>query len=368
MTEPASGSRMRTPSEAVETARQSIVTVRVPMWLDALGRGSWLVLGLVLLTGVTLLLLGVVSSVLIPLVAAGVIAAVAVPLVDLLEHWHVRRWLGGALTLLLALAIVVAVTVLVLKGIADQSQAIAAQASAAYSQATGAEPANDSSGQLPGAVRSTVQVLVSGVLIGTLGSAVGFVVGTVMGIFILLFLLTDWARIIDWTGHHVGLPSPVGARMVDNAVHAFRAYARGLTIIGVANAVVVGLGALLFGVPLVGTIAILTFISSYVPYLGAFVSGAFAVVIAYGAGGLRLALIMLAVVLLAQSTLQNLLEPKAFGSQLRLHPLVVLLAVSAGTILLGAFGAILAAPLTSVALQTVGDLRRSGWLGRDEES
>ena len=90
--------------------------------------------------------------------------------------------------------------------------------------------------------------------------------------------------------------------------------------------------------------------------------------IAYGAAGLRLALIMLGVVLLAQSTLQNLLEPKAFGSQLRLHPLVVLLAVSAGTILLGAFGAILVAPLTSVALQTVGDLRRSGWLGRVEES
>lgn len=75
-------------------------------------------------------------------------------------------------------------------------------------------------------MRSILQVLVSGALIGTLGSAVGFVVGTVMGIFILLFLLTDWARIIDWTGHHVGLPSPVGARMVDNAVHAFRAYAR----------------------------------------------------------------------------------------------------------------------------------------------
>ena len=72
---------------------------------------------------------------------------------------------------------------------------------------------------------------------------------------------------------------------------------------------------------------------------------------------------MLAVVLLAQNTLQNLLEPKAFGSQVRLRPLVVLPAVSAGTILLGVFGAILAAPLTSVALRTIADLRKYGWFG-----
>ena len=71
-----------------------------------------------------------------------------------------------------------------------------------------------------------------------------------MGVFILLFLLTDWDRII-----------------------------------GVANAMVVGVGALVLGVPLAGTIAIVTCLGGYVPYLGAFVSGAFAVVIAYGAGG-----------------------------------------------------------------------------------
>jgi predicted PurR-regulated permease PerM len=196
----------------------------------------------------------------------------------------------------------------------------------------------------------------------------GVLVGTVMGIFILLFLLTDFSRIVEWTGEHVGLPAPIGARMVDNAITAFRAYARGLTIIGVANGLVVGVGALVFGVPLAGTIAIVTFIGSYVPYLGAFVSGAFAVVIAYGAGGLRLALVTLAVVLLAQNTLQNLLEPRAFGTQLRLHPLVVLLVVSAGALLFGVFGAILAAPLTSMTLRTLSDLRTAGWFGGPAEA
>jgi predicted PurR-regulated permease PerM len=357
-----------TASEAVKSARQSIDTMRVPLWLNTAGRAAWLVLGVVLLGAIALLLLGLVSSVLIPLVTAAVIAAVTVPLVDLLERWHVRRWLAAALVLLLGIAIAVTVTALVVGGVVSQADAITARVSAAYSQATDGESAVDRSGQLPGAVTSTVQVLFRGLLGGLLGSAVGIVVGTVMAIFILLFLLTDWERIVTWTGGHVGLPGPLGARMVDNAIHAFRAYARGLTIIGVANAVVVGIGALVFGVPLAGTIAIVTFIGSYVPYLGAFVSGAFAIVIAYGSGGLRLGLIMLAIVLLAQNTLQNLLEPKAFGSQLRLHPLVVLIVVSGGTILLGVFGAILAAPLTSVALQTVGDLRRSGWLGPTPET
>ena len=365
---PASGFHTPTRSEAVESARKTIVTLRVPSWLDALGRGSWLVLGMLALTAVTLLLLGVISSLLIPLVAAAIIGAIIVPLVEVLVRWHVSRWLSAALVLLLGLAIVIAVVVLVVKGIIDQADEIAAQATSAARQAQSAEPAVPDSEQLRTVAGSTVRILLGGVLTGALGSAVGLVVGTVMGIFILLYLLTDWSHIVDWTGRHVGLPDPLGTRMVDNAIHAFRAYARGLTLIGVANAAVIGLGMVLFGVPLAGTIALVTFFGSYIPYIGAFATGAFAVVIAYGAGGLRLALVTLAIVLLAQNTLQNLLEPKAFGSQLRLHPLVVLIVVSAGTLLFGVFGAILAAPLTSVAVQTAADLREAGAFGEPTET
>ena len=95
MTEHSSEHHVPTHGEAVETARQTMVTVRVPIWLDTMGRGG-LILGVVLLAGVTLLLLGVVSGLLVPLAAAVVIAAIVVPLVDLLERWHVRRWLAAA--------------------------------------------------------------------------------------------------------------------------------------------------------------------------------------------------------------------------------------------------------------------------------
>lgn len=365
---PASGFHAPTGSEAVESARQTIVTLRVPSWLDALGRGSWMVLGMIALAAVTVLLLGVISSLLIPLVAAAIIAAITVPLVERLVRWHVSRWLSAALVLLLGLAIVLAVVVVVVKGIIDQADEITAQATAAARQAHSAEPAVPDSEHLGTVVGATTRVLLGGVLTGALGSAVGLLVGTAMGLFILLFLLTDWSGIVGWTGRHVGLPEPLGARMVDSAIHAFRAYARGLTLIGVANAAVIGVGMLLFRVPLAGTIALVTFFGSYVPYIGAFASGAFAVVIAYGAGGLPLAIVTLAIVLLAQNTLQNLLEPKAFGSQLRLHPLVVLIVVSAGTLLFGVFGAILAAPLTSVAVHTAEDLRDAGAFGEPAET
>ena len=89
-----------------------------------------------------------------------------------------------------------------------------------------------------------------------------------------------------------------------------------MTIVAAFNAVVVGLGALVLGVPLAGTIAVVTFVTAYVPFIGAFVSGAFAVVLALGSQGTHRALIMLVIVILANGLLQNIVQPIAFGATL----------------------------------------------------
>jgi hypothetical protein len=91
------------------------------------------------------------------------------------------------------------------------------------------------------------------------------------------------------------------------------------------NGVVIGLGALVLGVPLVVPIALVNFVTSYIPFYGAFFAGAFAVLVALGANGLSVAVAMLAITLLTNNTLQNLLEPLVLGKTLRLHPLVVML-------------------------------------------
>ena len=232
----------------------------------------------------------------------------------------------------------------------------------------------EEAGSLPGmgeldterAVRTLAQLvqnLVAGLLSG-LGSVTVLIVGIVTGLFILLFLMKDWRLVVDGTARQIavvlGVPDRVGRQIVSDTVHSFRGYASGLTIVGLMNGVVVGLGAVLLGVPLAGPIAIVTFVTSYIPFFGAFFAGAFAVLVALGAKGLSVALAMLAITLLANNTLQNLLEPVAFGRTLRLHPLTVLLVTTAGTLLFGVLGATLAAPVTAVALRTIGLLREAG--------
>jgi predicted PurR-regulated permease PerM len=204
-------------------------------------------------------------------------------------------------------------------------------------------------------------------MLSGLSSVTVLIVGIVTGLFILLFLMKDWRLVVDGTSNRIaallGLPTGVGRQIVSDTIHSFRGYAGGLTIVGVMNGIVVGLGAIVLRVPLAGPIAIVTFVTSYIPFFGAFFAGAFAVVIALGAKGLGVALAMLAITLLTNNTLQNLLEPVAFGKTLRLHPLVVMLVTTAGTLLFGMLGATLAAPVTAVALRTVNLLRGAGRFG-----
>jgi predicted PurR-regulated permease PerM len=112
----------------------------------------------------------------------------------------------------------------------------------------------------------------------------------------------------------------------------------------------VGVGAYLLDVPLAGTIAVVVFVTAYVPFIGAFVSGAFAVMLALGSQGTSTALIMLVIVILANGLLQNIVQPIAFGATLDLNPLVVLIVTIGFGAIFGMIGMVLAAPLTSAAL------------------
>jgi predicted PurR-regulated permease PerM len=162
-----------------------------------------------------------------------------------------------------------------------------------------------------------------------------------------------------WIDRHLGVPEPVGRTITGGVIRSLQGYFRGVTLVAGFNGIVVGLAALILGVPLAGTIAVVTFVTAYVPFIGAFVAGTFAVVIALGAKGTATALIMLIVVILANGLLQNLVQPFAMGSALDLHPLAVLvLTIGAGCIF-GMIGLILAAPIASAAVHISADLARA---------
>ena len=147
-----------------------------------------------------------------------------------------------------------------------------------------------------------------------------------------------------WRTHHHARPA------------SLRGYFFGVTIVAAFNAVVVGAGALVLGVPLAGTIARSLSSARYIPYLGAWSAGAFSVLIALGGAGTERPSAMIVVQLLANGVLQQLVQPIAYGAALGIHPLAVLVVTIAGGCLFGAVGLILAAPLTSAVTRILADL------------
>ena len=200
---------------------------------------------------------------------------------------------------------------------------------------------------------------------GTLTAMAGRVLEGLIAFFLTLALaflfLKDggrmWAWIVSKCGRGIRADVDAAGRA---AWRTLGSYVRGLTIVALFDAVGIGLGLLLLGVPLVLTLAVLQFLASYVPTIGAFVAGAVAVVIAYTSGGLTTALLTLLLVVAVQQVGNDVIEPWVMGHTLGLHPAVVLIAVTAGGLLWGIAGALLFVPLVA-ALSAAGhalELRR----------
>ena len=172
-----------------------------------------------------------------------------------------------------------------------------------------------------------------------------------------LFVLKDGPVMRRFINRHLGVPESVGDVVTSNVAKSLRSYFLGVSIIAAFNAVVIGLAAWVVGVPLAGTIAVVTFVCAYVPYVGAWVAAAFAVLIALGTEGADVALIMAVVSLLANSVLQQAIQPFVMGATLSLNPLVVLVVTIGAGALFGMVGLTLAAPLTSAAVHIANELR-----------
>ena len=175
-----------------------------------------------------------------------------------------------------------------------------------------------------------------------------------------LFLLKDGPTIRAWAERHMGVPAPVARLVSRRSLQSLRGYFFGVTIVAAFNGALVLVGALLLGVPLAGTLAAVTFLAAYVPYIGAWTAGVFSVLIALGGAGTDAAAGMIVVQLLANSVLQQLVQPFAMGSALGIHPLAVLIVTIAGGSLSERSGLILAAPVTATIVRVSADLSPAG--------
>ncbi len=300
-----------------------------------------------------------------PVVAATIVATVAMPGVSRFAR-HMPRAIAAVLVLVGLVAVAVLIVVLVIGGITAQHEPIGGHASEAVTKAQGwmksvgvdTSGADSAGSDVKADVPKIISTLTKGIINGISG-LVSLVFGLSLAALSLFFLLKDGPPMRRWVDRHLGVPPPVARTITGGVIRSLRGYFKGVTIIAGFNGLVVGIGALLLGVPLAGTIAVVSFVTAYVPFIGAFVAGAFAVVIALGAKGTGIAIAMLVIVLLANGLLQNILQPFVMGSALDLHPLVVLVATIAAGCLFGTLGLILAAPLLSAAVHITRDLARA---------
>jgi putative heme transporter len=333
-----------------------------PRWLRDLGRASWLLVGIFALLGGLIWLLAATYTIVGPVVAAAIVATVAMPVVAKLSR-HMPRPAAAGIVLLGLVAIGVFVVIIVISGITGQRSEIATNASAAADKAqswlTSAGVDKSGSSSATSSVKSDVPSIISALTKGVVDgikSLTSLAFGLSFAALSLFFLLKDGPSLRAWLDRHLGVPQPVAQTITGGVITSLRGYFRGVTFVSAFNGVVVAIGALLLGVPLAGTIGVVTFVTAYIPYIGAFVAGTFAVVIALGASGTTTALIMLVIVLLANGLLQNLVQPFAMGSALKLNPLVVLVVTIAGGCLFGTIGLVLAAPLLSAVVHITADL------------
>jgi predicted PurR-regulated permease PerM len=336
-----------------------------PSWLRDLGFSAWLLVGVAAALVGAVWFLALTDTIVIPVITAGIIASVASPVVDWLKRRGIPRGAGAALVFLTIIVIAALIGLMVLTGIASQSDSLSerlqagAQKIESWAKDLGVDSvtAQDANQDASASVSSAFRALTAGLAAGIdrLASLAVFLSFTALSLF---FLLKDAPTIGGFVQRHLGVPIPVARVITDRTTGSLRGYFVGVTIVAAFSAAVVGIGALALGVPLAGTIAVVTFLGGYVPYLGAWTAGAFAVLIALGEGP-ETAAALAVVVLLANGALQQVVQPIAYGATLGIHPLAVLIVTIAGGALFGTIGLVLAAPLTAAAVKISADLARA---------
>lgn len=362
MTEPAT--QPTTPTHDVRDPGDRLPTTlplhaRVPRWIVTSGVTGWLLLGMAGVAAVILWILTYVSALVVPLLGAIVLAILFSPIVDMLERRRIPRGVGATLVLLGVIAFVGMLTWIIAKGIIDQAPQIAAQFKDARDALAGwltdlglsAPTAQNAMERIAAAGSSTTSALLTGIFSGLAGLT-SMLFMAFIGLVILLFMLLNGRRYAGWAAGHVGRSGALTESVMSDFGTAIRGYFRGTTIIAASNAIPVAITAWLLDVPLVGTIAIVTFFTAYVPYFGAIIGSIFVCFIALGAQGLTDALIMLGVILFVNNVLQNFFAPVAYGSTLNLDPLAVLLVTTAAGLVGGVGLIVLAAPIAAVVSQT----------------
>lgn len=299
------------------------------------------------------------STMIVALLVSLILAVLLEPLASFLRRRaRFPRMLASATTILLTIAAVVGLLWFAGQSIASQFPLLRDSALAGWDQLLDmlagtqldvtAESLQEATSEAVAWLQGNAQDLLSGAL--SIGSTVlDILLGVLIALFSLLFFLKDGRRIWQW----VVRLSPAQAREPVNEA-GIRAwitlgeYARAQIVVALIDAIGIGLGAYFLGLPFVIPIAVIVFLTAFIPVIGAWLSGALAVLVAFVTVGFTQAVVMLLIVLLVQQLESNVVSPLLMSNAVSLHPLVTFLAVLAGSTLFGLAGALFAVPFCAM--------------------
>ena len=329
----------------------------VPAALRQVTAYSWRLLVIAAAGGVVVWLVIQLKLLVVPLLVAILITALVWPAFSFLLRHRWPRWLAIVVTVLGTIAVISGLLWLAVWQITREFSSVRERTADAVGQFRqylidgplhlSAQQIDDGLLQAGTFLQQQAEVLWTGAL--AIGTTLGHVAtGLLLTLFILLCLLADGGGIWRWTTR---LFPRVARPAVDGAGRAgwrtVVTYARTQLLVATIDAVGIGLGAFLLGVPLAIPIGVLVFLGAFVPFVGAVVTGALAVFIALVYNGPLIALFMLIVVLGVQQLESHVLQPILMGSAVKVHPLAVVLVVAGGAMIGGIPGALFAVPLAA---------------------
>ncbi len=343
----------------------------LPLGVRVAAAWSWRLILISIAVAGLLWLIVQVRVLVVPLMVAMLLTALLQPIVSYVVRRGLPRWVGVVTALVTLIVAMFALIWLIVSQFRSGLGDVARRSTVAWNdflEWIESGPLGLSADQINGYIEQlvhTIETHQSELWTGALAvttTAGQLVTGTLLTAFSLIFLLIDGRRIWFWVlgflpkaahapVHHAGLAGWISVGQ----------YVRVQIFVAFVDAVGIGLGAAILGVPLPIPIAILVFFGSFIPFLGAITTGALAVFIALVYNGPVNALLMLGVVILVNQIEGHVLQPLVMGNAVRVHPLGVVLAVSAGALLAGIPGALFAVPIAASASAIVNALVERRW-------
>ncbi|MFC8190857.1 AI-2E family transporter [Cellulomonas sp. NPDC057328] len=349
----------------VRTDERAADERRTPgLWSDGFGRvgtRSLQVLAVVAVITVFGFVVTRLTLVVIPVLIALVLAAAISPLVSFLRRRGMPSLLATWVALIALIALLSLILWLVVRAVANQWGELRDQALEGFDslQTYVQDLPFDISDEQIASVRESAVSLLQSDAVGT-GAIAGvsqtadFVAGFFIMIVVLFFFLKDgpamWEFLLrPFEGHRYER----GRRVGDATIRTLGGYIRGTAIVALVDAVFIGIGLAIVGVPLVIPLSVLVFLLAFIPLVGATLAGILAALVTLVAVGPVEALIVIAIVVVVNQVEGDFLQPIVMGRALRLHPLVILFALTAGTVLVGITGAVLAVPIAAAIWRSV---------------